>query len=94
MSAAREAREAMTERASLRPTPELCDELERLDGKPGRDEAERLARSVLIGALCQKHPEARRAFDAWADGRDMDVRHAVPAITAAARAAASKEATS
>ena len=90
MSTARELRQELTAKAAMRPTLELCDELERLEAEHQRDDTERLTRSVLIGALCRKHPEADKAFNRWADSRDMDVRHAVPAITAAARAAASQ----
>lgn len=93
MTTVDEARATMMQRAGRHPTALLCGALEQLDRKRGLDEAERLTRSVLIDVLCERHPEADAAFDAWAASDDNDIRHAAPVITAAARAAASQGAT-
>lgn len=77
----------MKARSATIPTPTLCEALEVLDRKPKLDEAERLTRHVLIDVLCERHPEAQQAFDAWAEADDTGLRDAVPAITTAARAA-------
>lgn len=74
--------------ASRRPTGLLCQALEILDRKRNPGEAERLTRAVLIDVLCERHPEADAAFDAWTESDDMDFANAVQVIITAARQAA------
>lgn len=88
MATTAEARAAMMQRAAQRPTELLCRALEVLDAKPGKDEAERLTRSVLMDVLCERHPEADAAFETWAQSDDSDPAQAAAVITAAARKAA------
>ena len=79
----------MTARAEQIPTAVLCEALTTLDQRPKLDEAEKLTRAVLIDVLCERHPEADAAFDAWASDETMPPPvTAVEAITEAARKAA------
>src|SRR5215475_2816364 len=78
----------MKDRARQQPTPLLCDALRTLEAQPKLDEAERMTRSVLIDVLCERHPEADAAFDAWAYGDTWQTAPAIDMITTAALAAA------
>jgi hypothetical protein len=79
---------AMKAKAAQQPTRTLCEALTVLDGR-NLDEAERLTRSVLIDVLCERHPQADAAFDAWASEEPAYMAStAVEAITRAALAAA------
>ena len=78
----------MTAFAVRQPTATLCGSLLMLEAKPKLDEAERLTRSVLIEVICNRHPEANAAFDAWAAGPTWMTAPAIEAITTAALAAA------
>ncbi len=59
---------AMKARAATQTTKTLCDALAMLRGKgTRRTPEESLTRSVLIDVLCERHPQAAAAADAWAD---------------------------
>ena len=78
----------MTARAEQIPTQTLCEALTVLEAKPKLDEAERMTRTVLMDVLCERHPEANAAFDAWASEEAAYMATtAVEAITGAALAA-------
>lgn len=64
------------------PLGTLAGALTALDAKPELDNAERLARGVLIEVICDRCPAADAAFDAWANSETGD-RTAVEVITAA-----------
>lgn len=63
-------REKMTALVNAQPLRTLCASLLMLDAKPKLDEAERLTRAVVIGAVCKKSPAADAAFEAWAASID------------------------
>lgn len=73
--------------ARKQPLPKLAQSLLLLEAKPKLDEAERLARAVIIDVICEKCPEADAAFDRWAESDD-DAATAVETIIAAIPVAA------
>ena len=64
------------------PLTALCDALLALDLRVRLTDAERLTRTALIDALCEKSPEADAAFTAWTESDD-DMFTAVEVLVAA-----------
>jgi hypothetical protein len=75
----------MTAKCHGYPLGLLANSLTQLDAKTQLDDAERLARAVMIDVICERCPAADAAFNAWADSDDMDRHSAVAAIVAAAK---------
>ena len=71
--------------AARQPTPTLCEALTVLDGRKLSDE-ERLSRAVIMDVLCERHPAADAAFDAWAEDLSEDAPRAVEVVITAALA--------
>lgn len=80
--------ERMTWFARQQSTRMLCEALQVIAGKPKPDEAERMTRAVLLDVLCERHPAADAAFDAWADSDSTDHAEAIRAVVGAAMAQA------
>jgi hypothetical protein len=57
--------EAAKASAAGQSTRTLCQALALLNALPGSDEGQR-ARTVTIEVLCERHPEAQAAAEAWA----------------------------
>ena len=81
MAAREEGTAKMTAFARRQPLRQLAEALEILDRKPRLDNAERLARAVLMDVICERSPAADAALERWADGDDP--RGAVEVIAAA-----------
>lgn len=65
-------REKLAAFANAQALPVLCTALLALDLKVNLDSAERLARGVMINAVCKKSLAADEAFSAWAESVDDD----------------------
>jgi hypothetical protein len=81
----------MAATAQRQSTAVLCEGLLMLD-RPHMTEAERLTRAVLMDVICERHPEADAAFDAWASDEASEPGGAVLAIVTAAVEAAERAA--
>jgi hypothetical protein len=86
MSTMEEVTAKMTAFARRQPLRLLADSLEQIDAKPKLDQAERLARAVLIDVICERCPAADAAFDAWAESDDTGPGRASAVIVTAVRA--------
>jgi hypothetical protein len=70
MTATREAAIAkMKARAAQQPTATLCEAVVMLAGRPRTPETN-LTRAVMTDVLCERHPEAEAAAEAWAESDD------------------------
>lgn len=83
----------MTAFAARQPTGTLCEALLMLDAKRKPSEEERLTRAVLLDVLCERHPEADAAFDAWAADESTLPPHGAAQVVAEAARKAAKAAT-
>jgi hypothetical protein len=59
----------MKARAAQRPTATLCEAVVMLAGLPRTPETT-LTRVVMLDVLCERHPEAEAAAEAWAESDD------------------------
>jgi hypothetical protein len=85
-TAAQTPREKLIAHTNATPLRTLADALLILEAKGKLDEAERLARAVIIDSITSRCPAADAAFEAWAySDDDLDE---VDVIVAAVRAAA------
>ena len=57
----------MKARTAQQPTAALCEALVMLASMPSSQET-RMTRAVMLDVLCERHPEADAAADAWAEG--------------------------
>jgi hypothetical protein len=75
---------ALKARTAEQDTATLCEVIVLLSGMPRTDETN-LTRAVVTDVLCERHPEAMAAAEAWVDSDDdidMDAVVADAALTA------------
>ena len=76
----------MKARAGQQPTATLCEALVMLAGMPSTQET-RMTRAAMLDVLCERHPEADAAADAWAESDSYDHAEHDAAVIGAALAA-------
>ena len=59
----------MANRAADQSTQALCEAIVILAGMPRSPETN-MTRAILLDALCERHPEAEAAAEAWAESDD------------------------
>lgn len=72
--------------AARQPTARLCESLVLLASMPNTPET-RMTRAVMLDVLCERHPAADAAADAWAESDSYDVAEHDAAVIGAALAA-------
>ena len=76
----------MRERLHSIPLRTVANVLADLDAMPELDNEHRMVRAAVIDELCERCPEADKAFDEWAGSDDMVLKNGSAAIVRAVRA--------